>query len=142
MQVRLHMPSPTQYKGLTISDKDKKRHEGITPHKVTWHANSKLFFVATSRRMPFVAHLAPEPGAEEDAHAAFAYKLSETVARMQSGEVRYQIRGVTADTLTTACDAKLKPLETILCLESVRPTHPAGARMPPGWCGGCMLSSR
>lgn len=114
------MPSPTQYKGLTISDKDKKRHEGITPHKVTWHANSKLFFVATSRRMPFVPHLAPEPSAAEDAHAAFAYKLSETVARRQGGEVRYQIRGVTADTLTTACDAKLKPLETILCLESVR----------------------
>lgn len=114
------MPSPTQYKGLSISDKDKKRHEGITPHKVTWHPTSKLFFVATSRRMPFIPHLPPEPTAQDDPHAAFAYKLSETVARSQSGEVRYQIRGVTADTLTTACDIKLKPLETILCLESVR----------------------
>jgi hypothetical protein len=118
-QVRLNMESPTQYKGLTISDKDKKKHEGITPHRVTWHAQSKLFFVACSRRMPFIHHLPPAAGVEEDPHAAFAYKLAESVARAHSGEVRFQIRGVTRDSLTTACEVKLKPLETVLCLEAV-----------------------
>lgn len=119
MQLRLNMPAPVRYKGISISDKDRKKHEGVTPHKATWHAPSQLFFVATSRRMPFMHHLPPVEDAQEDPHAAFAYKLAEEVARAQRGEVRYQIRGVSRDTLATVCEVKMKPLETILSLETV-----------------------
>jgi len=122
VQLRLGMPSPVRYKGLSISDKDRKKHEGVTPHRAAWHAPSGLFFVATSRRMPFLQHMPPAEDAQEDPHAAFAYKLAEEVARAHRGEVRYQIRGVTRDSLATVCEVKLKPLETILSLETVRAT--------------------
>lgn len=135
LQLRLNMPSPVRYKGISISDKDRKKHEGVTPHKVTWHGPSQLFFVATSRRMPFMHHLPPAEDALEDPHAAFAYKLAEEVARTQRGEIRYQIRGVTRDTLATACEVRMKPLETILSLETVRACFPAAACCGP-WRGG------
>lgn len=120
MQLRLSMPVPVRYKGISISDKDRKKHEGVTPHKAAWHGPSGLFFVATSRRMPFLHHLPPAEDAQEDPHAAFAYKLAEEVARANRGEVRYQLRGVTRDALATVCEFKMKPLETILSLETVR----------------------
>lgn len=126
MQLRLSMPVPVRYKGISISDKDRKKHEGVTPHKAAWHGPSGLFFVATSRRMPFLHHLPPAEDAQEDPHAAFAYKLAEEVARANRGEVRYQLRGVTRDALATVCEFKMKPLETILSLETVR--------MPPLLC--------
>lgn len=128
VQLRLNMPAPVRYKGISISDKDRKKHEGVTPHKATWHAPSQLFFVATSRRMPFMHHLPPVEDAQEDPHAAFAYKLAEEVARAQRGEVRYQIRGVSRDTLATVCEVKMKPLETILSLETVCISTPLRAR--------------
>eukprot|EP00892_Ulva_mutabilis_P007723 jgi/Ulvmu1/5322/UM022_0116.1 len=129
--LRLNMPAPARYKGISISDKDRKKHEGVTPHKAAWHGPSQLFFVATSRRMPFMHHLPPAEDAQEDPHAAFAYKLAEEVARAQRGEVRYQIRGVTRDTLATACEVRMKPLETILSLETVKLSVPASGDAGP-----------
>jgi hypothetical protein len=120
VQVRLNMVAPTHYKGIAIFDKTKNRTEGVTPHAVTYHAPSRLFFVATSRRAIFVPHMAPPEDAVEDAHAAFAYKLAEEVARTQKGEVRFQLRGVTSAGLQIACEHKFNPLEHVLCLESVR----------------------
>jgi hypothetical protein len=120
MQLRLNMVSPTHYRGIAIYDKAKNRTEGVTPHAITYHAPSRLFFVTTSRRAIFVPHMSPPEDTVEDAHAAFAYKLAEEVARVQKGEPRFQIRGVFAAGLSTACEHKFKPLEHVLCLESVR----------------------
>lgn len=120
MQLRLSMASPTLYKGLPMFDKSKKRSEGITPHAAAFHPPTQLFFVSTSRRTPFISHMPPPDDALEDPHAAFAYKLAEEVARAQKGEARFQIRGVAVDSLATVCEHKFKPLEHVLCVESVR----------------------
>ena len=121
LQLRLTMVSPTLYKGLAIFDKAKSRPEGVTPHAATYHAPSRLFFVSTSRRSIFMPHLPPPEDVAEDAHAAFAYRLAEAVARAHKGEPRFQLRGLSPDGLAAECEHKFKPLEHVLCLDTVRP---------------------
>jgi hypothetical protein len=120
MQLRLDMPAPTVYRGLSMFDKSKKRVEGVTPHVAAFHPPTQLFFVTTSRRTPFVSHTPPAEDAIEDPHASFSYKLAEEAARAQKGEPRFALRGVAADGLATACEHKFKPLEHVLCAAAVR----------------------
>lgn len=121
LQVRLAMPCPTVYKGLSFTDKkNRKRQEGVTPHAVTYFPETDHCFVVTSRRMPYNAHLKPPEEIAEDPHAACAYRLADAAARKRAGELRWHLRAVAPHTLALVAEYKFKPLEHVLCAKTAR----------------------
>lgn len=61
-----------------------------TPNKITWHPETKLFLVLTSRLVPYRPREMEQE--HQDIHAAMAYAISEQIAKEQGYEEGHEVK--------------------------------------------------